>query len=402
LGSGERDISAWYANPVLVSGEQFEIESKLADPSIQELQAAGNDYPEWVLDRYLQLPEDFSPLIRDLAEEITRGVETPYDRAVAITNYLRREIKYVNPLPEPPPDQGDPLEWMLFDTKIGFCNYYATAEVMMLRSIGIPARMAVGFAQGELDPQTETYTVRNLDAHAWPEVYFPEIGWVEFEPTGNQAALFRPNRPTGEESTGPNRNPGLDEAEASNHGLFAEERAFNNLNNQENNFDLASQQRRIDPWILLGIAVVLVALLWGLNRQYALLERLPSQIQTAFENNGGQAPKWIRNWARWNSLTPIERSYESINRCLRLLGETPRLFTTPAKRSAALIKRLPKATRPIKTLTAQHQAALYSRQPGHERLAKRASLAIWMNTLETLLKNFVNSFDDRFSSGRFG
>ena len=86
--------------------------------------------------------------------------------------------------------------WVLFHTKKGFCNYYASDEVLLLRSIGIPARMAVGFAEGEGSNDStargESFIVRNHDAHAWPEVYFPNIGWVEFEPTVNQNPIVRP------------------------------------------------------------------------------------------------------------------------------------------------------------------------------------------------------------------
>jgi transglutaminase-like putative cysteine protease len=397
---GERDIAAWFADPSLSPGERFEVEAVLADPSIQDLQAAGSDYPAWVLNEYLQLPEDFSPRIIALAEEITLGIETPYEKAVAITNYLRREIAYANPLPEPPPENVNGLEWMLFDSKVGFCNYYATAEVLMLRSIGIPARMAVGFAEGEFDHQEAIYTVRSLDAHAWPEVYFPGIGWIEFEPTGNQAALLRPNRPEPDSANGSSR---------PNEGLLESGALISNSDNARGDIEAAEfipqdtvQPYGVNPVTYIGATALLLVLLWGLNRRYAVFGRVPFRLQTAFERNGGQAPAWVLNWARWNQLTPIERAYETINRSLRLLGETPALHDTPAKRLILLTKRLPEASRPIKTLTAQHQASLFSPQPGLLRLAQRASLAIWGYTLRTLLKEFIKSLDERFSSGQFG
>ena len=100
-------------------------------------------------------------------------------------------ILHIRNTVEAPPAGQDPLDWFLFHSKKGFCNYYATAEVLLLRSAGIPARMVVGFAQGEFDPPNH-YVVRQRDSHAWPEVYFPGIGWVEFEPTSNQAPLELP------------------------------------------------------------------------------------------------------------------------------------------------------------------------------------------------------------------
>ena len=131
----------------LKAGETFSARSRLTNPTILQLRQAGEEYPEWVTEHYLQLPDDFSPRVASLALEITRGADTPYDKAAAITDYLRQEIEYVERIPAPPPNT-DLLEWFLFEFKKGFCNYYATAEVLMLRSVGVPARLAVGYSQG--------------------------------------------------------------------------------------------------------------------------------------------------------------------------------------------------------------------------------------------------------------
>ena len=104
--AGEQDLLAWLANPGLLPGEQYQVAALLTNPSIQQLQNAGTDYPQWITDRYLQLPEDFSPRIIELANQIAGELETPYDKAVAITAYLRDEIEYVNPLPEAPPEMA--------------------------------------------------------------------------------------------------------------------------------------------------------------------------------------------------------------------------------------------------------------------------------------------------------
>jgi transglutaminase-like putative cysteine protease len=397
---GERDIAAWFAYPNLSPGERFEVEAVIANPSIQDLQSAGGGYPEWVLNRYLQLPDDFSPRIRALAEELTLGIETPYEKAVAITNFLRREIVYANPLPEPPPDNVNGLEWMLFDSKVGFCNYYASAEVLMLRSVGIPARMAVGFAEGDVDLQEGNYTVRSLDAHAWPEVYFPGIGWIEFEPTGNQDVLFRPNRPEPDSESGAIRpEDGLLDSGGLNPDLDFARGDVEAAEFIPQDADRPTGENQV---IYIGVTAIFLVLLWGLNRRYGVFGRVPFRLQLAFEHNGGQAPTWILNWVRWIELTPIERAFETINRSLRLLGENPALHDTPAKRSFALIKRLPQASRPIKTLTAQHETSLFSPQPGLLKLAQRASFAIWVYTFRTLLQEFIKSLNERFLSGQFG
>lgn len=389
------DIAAWYVEPALLPGEQFHIDAALADPSIQDLKTAGETYPEWITERYLQLPEDFSPRIRALAEEITANLESPYDKTAAITAYLRREIEYANPLPESPPDNTDPLEWILFDLKQGFCNYYASAEVVMLRSIGIPARMAVGFAEGAFNSDDNLYYVRNLDTHAWPEVYFSGIGWVEFEPTGNQQPLVRPDRP--EESPQPEDDiPG---------GNLIDPAALNPLQsldeidpNLPEDISLPNAASTTDyRYLYITATVLLLAALWFINRKYAVIDNLPVRLQKTYERNDGQAPAWIKNWARWTALSPIERSFETINRSLRLLDAPPALRATPSERADALALKLPSAASAISTLTDQHLASLFTPQPGDANRAQRASIVIWLYTLQTIIQNFVKSLDERFS-----
>jgi transglutaminase-like putative cysteine protease len=386
--AGEQDLLAWAAEPGLLPGEQYQVTASLTNPSIQQLQNAGTDYPQWVLDRYLQLPEDFSPQVGELADQITQELESPYDKATAITRYLRREIEYSNPLPEPLPAGIDPIEWILFDLKMGFCNYYATAEVLMLRSVGVPARMAVGFAEGAFDDEANVYIVRSLNAHAWPEVYFPGIGWIEFEPTGNQDPLARPNRP---EDT-PASDAGQTNGPLNVPRILDEDFIFGGREQQleEGITPTVDQPITVNPiYYYVGITAILLALLWFINRQYAFVDQIPVRLQTAYERNGGRSPAWLANWARWAMLTPIERSFETINRSLRLLGEPPAFYATPAERAKALLTRLPVAASAIETLLEQHQASLFTPEPGHPGLARRASLDIWLYTVQSMVQRFL-------------
>ena len=189
------DLITFRATPSLQPGYVYQVQASLDYATISQLKEAGTEYPEWIKERYLPIPTTVTPRTRQLAEEITFGLETPYEKAVAITNYLRKNIEYVEMIDEDPPGNQETLDWFLFDLRQGFCNYYATAEVILLRSVGIPARWAIGYASGEkaIDPQTKLalYTVLQRNAHAWPEVYFPGIGWVEFEPTVSQPEIVR-------------------------------------------------------------------------------------------------------------------------------------------------------------------------------------------------------------------
>jgi hypothetical protein len=128
-----------------------------------------------------------------LARDLTATARTPYDRAKALESYLR-QFPYSLDLPEPPRGQ-DMVDYFLFDLQRGYCDYYATAMVVMARSAGLPARLAVGYANGSYDPIQHQYIVTEADAHSWVEIYFPGVGWVEFEPTAAQPVPVSASEP---------------------------------------------------------------------------------------------------------------------------------------------------------------------------------------------------------------
>lgn len=150
--------------------------------------------PAEVLKTCLQLPSE-NPRIRDLALRATEGARTRYARARALELYLRSHYLYSLDLRRKSRD-ADPLESFLFDTRKGHCEYFASAMVVMLRHLGIPARLVNGFRAGEYNSIGENFIVRQYDAHSWAEAYFPPYGWVEFDPTpaepqNRQTALMR-------------------------------------------------------------------------------------------------------------------------------------------------------------------------------------------------------------------
>ncbi len=180
----------------LDSGESYQVVSAASRATLSQLQNAGKDYPDWVLNRYLQLPSGITDRTRQLARDLTEGADNTFEKARIIESYLRAEIKYNESISTPPPNR-DKVDYILFETKEAYCDYYASAMIVMLRSLGLPARLAVGFSQGAFDPLTGAYQVVNADAHSWVEVYFPQYGWVEFEPTASQPAIARPVDPVG-------------------------------------------------------------------------------------------------------------------------------------------------------------------------------------------------------------
>ncbi len=154
------------------------------------LRRASNTYPDYIRQKYLQLPSTLPQRVRDLAHKVAGDQTDPYNKAEVVESYLRTTYRYAPVVRAPPPGR-DPVDFFLFDLKEDFCEYFASAMVVMLRELGVPARVVEGYTAGTLDPATGKFVVKELDAHAWVEVYFPLYGWIEFEPTPSQAPIFR-------------------------------------------------------------------------------------------------------------------------------------------------------------------------------------------------------------------
>ncbi|HYK90939.1 MAG TPA: DUF3488 and transglutaminase-like domain-containing protein [Acidobacteriota bacterium] len=146
--------------------------------------------PDAVGKPYLQLPPE-DPRIGQLAREITRGVEGPYRKARALESYLRANYAYSLEL-RGSPREKDPLAAFLFDIRSGHCEYFASAMTIMLRELGIPARLVNGFRRGEYNRIGNDWAVRQYDAHSWVEAYMGAFGWYEFDPTPPDPRRLRP------------------------------------------------------------------------------------------------------------------------------------------------------------------------------------------------------------------
>ncbi len=176
---------------ILRQGETYDVSSRLSTADAESLRLAGPAYPEWVTDRYLQVPETVTDETKVLAAELAAPYDNAFDKTIAVRDYLRNTITYNDQI-EAPPDDVEPIHHILFDTQEGYCNYYASAMAMMLRSEGVPSRVVSGYAQGEFDEESSSYRVRASNAHTWVEVYFPQFGWIQFEPTVSIPTVDRP------------------------------------------------------------------------------------------------------------------------------------------------------------------------------------------------------------------
>lgn len=191
--------------PELRDGQSYMVVSSLSEATVEDLQEAGTDYPDWVTEKYLELPATVPDRVRELAQQVTAGATTPYDKAVALEQYLRT-FTYNDQIEAPPPGV-DAVDYFLFDVQAGYCDYYASAFAVMARALGIPARVSAGYSQGTYNAEVGAYRVLESNGHSWPEVYFPQYGWIEFEPTASEVQLVRPHRDAGEDQLGPDLTP---------------------------------------------------------------------------------------------------------------------------------------------------------------------------------------------------
>lgn len=193
-------------SPATSSGN-YAVTVEYSVASTVDLQAAGTDYPSWV-EQYATLPQTSyrNPAvlakIHNLALDIVSaaGAKTPYDMATAIENWLRDPKNFTYTLAPPrTPDGMDPIDFFLFTSRKGYCEYFATSMGDMLRSLGVPTRLVSGYGPGSFDQTTNQFVVRGEDAHTWVEVYFPApgpdkqpYGWIPFEPTADDQGFYTP------------------------------------------------------------------------------------------------------------------------------------------------------------------------------------------------------------------
>ncbi|HEY9077637.1 MAG TPA: transglutaminase domain-containing protein [Anaerolineaceae bacterium] len=169
----------------------YEVASWISKATVQQMRNAPVDYP-LEIQEYLHLPDKLPARVRDLSIRIVRNAKTPFDKAFLIQQYLRENYRY--DLETPKADlQRDTVDVFLFESRRGFCSHFASAMAVMLRAAGVPSRVAVGYVGGSYDERRNAWQVTESFSHAWVEVYFPGLGWIEFEPTPGRAAIDYPS-----------------------------------------------------------------------------------------------------------------------------------------------------------------------------------------------------------------
>ncbi len=163
----------------LKKNSSYSVVSEVTSATPQQLNDAGTTYPSDVEDRYTHLPGSTPGRLTRKTNRITADSKTPYQKATAIEHWLKTNKEYSLHVKRP---NGNIADSFVFEMDKGYCVYYATAMTAMLRTQGIPARFVTGYTPGQRTDKN-TWVVRGLDSHAWVEVYFPDTGWVRFDPT---------------------------------------------------------------------------------------------------------------------------------------------------------------------------------------------------------------------------
>ena len=181
------DVIAWRFDGRVKKDETYSMRSFVSIATNEDLKAVRAQYSGFITDHYLQLPSDLPQRVRDLAHHLTEDAKTPFDKALAIQDYLRGPtFEYSQDIGKPPIG-SDGTDYFLFESRKGYSDYYASAMAVMLRAVGVPTRLAAGYAPGVSEDGSSRRAVRDSDSHGWTQVYFPGHGWIDFEPTPNWA-----------------------------------------------------------------------------------------------------------------------------------------------------------------------------------------------------------------------
>ena len=183
LRVGDPNIPSKIAAEGFGKGAVYTVTSSRRSVTAETLREATGEVPTFINETYALMPVTSGRVV-ELARTITQGRTNTYDRVKALENWLGDNTRYSLNAPLSP--RGvDVVDDFLFRTRVGWCEQIASSLVVMARSIGIPARLVTGFVPGSRDALTGRFVVRERDAHAWAEIYFPGIGWQGFDPTAS-------------------------------------------------------------------------------------------------------------------------------------------------------------------------------------------------------------------------
>ncbi|MFC2051856.1 transglutaminase family protein [Chloroflexota bacterium] len=348
--SGAEDIISVIAPQLLNPYQRYTVAASINSATPAELSQAGNDYDRWVTEHYLQLPYTLPTQVRWLSQSLVKGLETPYEKVVAIKRFLRK-FKY-NTAAQAPPEDIDGVYYFLSIQREGNCNNFASAMVIMLRSAGVPSRLATGyFHQGEIYENTGEINIRVRDYHAWPEVYLPGHGWVEFEATPiaavNEEDIF------GEEGAGSDTSAWLDDEDDEMGGFGVAPSVTTSTNRLRWNL----------PYTIVSVSFLLM---------FAL---------------GLVLYRWLRRFERAEVASEV---YVKMCRLASLVKSGPNAYETPLEYCTRLASVLPVQAKYIGNIAQVYTECQFSQHKTLKLEQKTTLRRSWLAVYRALLKRMLH------------
>jgi transglutaminase-like putative cysteine protease len=365
--------SAWTQTDPLRPNETYQVTSDISAATPQDLSSIpfpidqSNIWPsdpnEQTLQRYdLQIPKSISSEVRATANLWTKGAPTMYDAVMALQNHLTDPNTFTYSLNNPSvPANTDAVTWLLH-THSGYCTYYATAMTIMARELGIPARVVNGFSEGRYDTQQKAWVVDGSQAHSWVQVYFPNFGWINFDPTPG-FSVKNATSPTNTVAPGATKTPTTGTANPNKHKQ--PDPQATTTTNQHNSAaspiggSFAGQNLFLtfSLLILLGSLVI-----FGL-------------AIARYRGTRGQ-------------LAPAASVYARLCRVARLFGSPPESWQTPYEYTFALSKRFPQAANALHRLADLFVRERWSKpQPVVAQHETQELNTLWQQLRNTLLRS---------------
>ncbi len=328
-----QEIVSWRFAERLDRGADYSMVSSVSLADGEDLRNAETEYTGFIRDHYVSLPVDLPPRIGELAADVTANAPTPYDKAVAIRDHLRSPIYTFSQSVEAPPPDTDAVDRFLFETQTGYSDHYASAMAVMLRTVGVPTRLAGGYAPG-VALLSGNKRVADRDSHLWVQVYFPEYGWIDFEPTPNWEVHTRA-RPTAD--------PGLGDLDPSPEQLDRPD----------------PTERGLEPDLLFSGSDI---------QQTSIMSRTfnLTNLVTFGAVAGGLAIFALIARAAWlfglGKLNAAEQAYVKMNRLGTLAGVGRRAGQTATDYAQTLGIRAPQVASAAAAVSAEYSASTYGRR----------------------------------------
>jgi hypothetical protein len=339
------DVTALDTATPIAAGDHVATTARVSVATPEQLRAASGQYPAW-LDRYRALPDGSAPntvatpqRVRDLATRLARGQSNPYDIAAAVEQYLRTTYGYATVIDSPPANR-DVVDYFLFDAKQGYCEYFATAMTVLLRANNIPARVVTGYLPGARQADG-TFLSRESQAHAWVEVWFPQYGWIMFDPTPRPDVPPLRRGPLAQPPATPTPAPAPTTAPAPQPAAPSAATATPQPIPGATPVLAPQQSGHISPlWFLIPLTL---ALLWALAAWYWFLPL--------------------------RGLAPAAQWYARLQRSARLLGVPNARAATPYETAEAISERLPESRAAAYAIAHSYAEEQYAGRPPHPAFA---------------------------------